>query len=90
MAYQETSHDRPLRAGALAVNQPYFLHSGLTALPEILLDYRSDLLRRKGMQVENVLEGKPHRLIERPVLSLVEGLLRRSAHVITLARCLPS
>ncbi len=64
MVHQEPPNDRPLRTSPLSVNQPHFWHSCLTALPQILLDHRGDLLRRKGVQVDGIFDGKFHGLPE--------------------------
>lgn len=77
MVHQKSPNDRPLRTSPLPVNQPHFQYACLPALPQILFNHRSDLLRRKGVQVKDLLDGKPHRLFER--------LLWRSAHGITLS-----
>ena len=57
MARQDTPDDRALNADTAAVDEAHDSESVIRSHRQIFLDHRGDVTRRKGVEVERILEG---------------------------------
>jgi hypothetical protein len=57
MTRQDTADDRPLNADTPAVDEAHDSESVIRCRRQIFLDHRGDVTRRKGVEVERILEG---------------------------------
>ncbi len=73
MSGQERPDYGPLHPLAPPVNQPDFREAAPACLPQILVHYRGDLLRRKRVEIERVFEGKDSGFAGRVGARLVQG-----------------